>query len=105
MPATVDRVPRHFDAALGSERRALLTTAEGAAAPVERERFVTLLLARLMFARFLAQAGFGVPFAAQTLDSGLALPEAALKRLSAFFDRYRWRIDDRAPAAADEITP
>jgi hypothetical protein len=102
MPAIADRVPRTFDEALETERRALLAAVEGAAGPADREGFVALLLARLMFARFLVERGFDAP---PLPPSWLRVPDAAVKRLSAFFDRYRWRLDDEVPAAADEITP
>jgi hypothetical protein len=86
-----------FREGLQTEQANLARSLRGPSSPAERERCATIALARLMFDRFLLARGLSAS------PLSIPVPDKALVRISAFFDRYRWRLD--GPAGADEITP
>ncbi|MBI1913672.1 MAG: Eco57I restriction-modification methylase domain-containing protein [Planctomycetes bacterium] len=76
-------------------RAAFLASAQGSFAPDERERWVSSVLARLMFLRFLHQRP----------SPPARVPDEALKRLFTFFDSYRWELEESSALAGDALTP
>src|SRR5262249_61370983 len=77
------------------ERAAFLASAQGSFAPEERERWLSSVLARLMFLRFLRERP----------RPQAQVPDEAIERLFTFFDSYQWEIDESSAAAGNALTP
>ncbi len=119
-----------FHDAFRNEQQALVGAVVGVAEPGDRARYASVLLSRLMFVYFVQKRGFldGAPrylvnrlkrgrsrartfyrlfepHELETKSAGLDVPDEALERVFAFFDRYEWTLDDGPPASAWHVNP
>ncbi len=111
--ADLERVARRFYERFQAEHAALLPFLQGITDEAARARCAWRLLNRLMFRRFLQHKGWlagdaDYLFEAPQIEKdhpALEIPAEARQRLAAFFDEYRWRLDERPPRDDHEITP
>src|SRR5262249_55751174 len=98
---------KDFARRFAAERAFLLASVNGSLAPDERERWVSSLIGRQMFLRFLQEHLHSSVSSHGPVPSCplLQVPEGAVQRLVTFFDRYEWEWDELSPRAEHALTP